>query len=137
MRSRCRRRVIRAAGLTVLALRAAGPVAAETTACTPITTLPFTITVQGIYCLTTDLAIGGGGGGITIATNNVVLDLNGHKIGGLASGPATFATGIFASAKQNITIRNGTVRGFAFGILLGDSPPYATSQGHMVTNVRA
>ena len=111
------------------------PARAETTACTPITTLPAVITVQGIYCFTQHLDTGmTSGNAIEIRTNNVILDLNGWKLGGLAAGSATDARGIYAINRQNITIRNGTVRGFRFGIFLQDS---GASQGHVVEDIRA
>jgi hypothetical protein len=72
-------------------------VQAETVNCTAITALPYTISTQGVYCLTGNLSTGmTSGSAITIATNNVVLDLNGFKIGGLAAGPDTNATGIYS-----------------------------------------
>ena len=113
-------------------------VKAETINCTAITSLPYTITTQGVYCLTSDLSTGmTSGNAIEIATNNVVIDLNGHKLGGLAAGPGTYAWGISAQQRKNITIRNGTVRGFYTGISLQDFYPYTTSQGHLIENIRA
>ena len=106
---------------------------AETIDCTAITTLPTTITVQGIYCLTGDLATSMTSGlAIDIQTNNVTIDLNGWKLGGLAAGAGTGTVGIFAWARKNITIRNGTIRGFYRGILLNDGSPYTASQGHLI-----
>jgi hypothetical protein len=64
----------------------------------------------------------------------VVLDLNGHKLGNLGAGPETTARGIYALNRTNITIKNGTVRGFKFGIFLDDS---GNSEGHIVENIRA
>jgi hypothetical protein len=111
---------------------------AETTNCTAITTLPYTISVQGIYCLTSDLSTGiTSGGAITIATNNVVLDLNGFKLGNLAAGKGTSAYGINAEGRKNLTIRNGTVRGFYMGVYFYDIAPYTTSQGHLIEEIRA
>jgi hypothetical protein len=113
---------------------------AETTNCTAITTLPYTIATQGVYCLTGNLSTSisaGGASAITINTNNVVLDLNGFKIGGLAAGTATQAIGINAYQRQNITIKNGTIRGFEVGILLDDSAPFTASQGHVIEDIRA
>ena len=46
----------------------------------------------------------------------------------------TGATGINASNRQNITIKNGTIRGFIYGIFLGDA---GASQGHVVEDIRA
>lgn len=111
---------------------------AETTNCTAITSLPYLITSQGIYCLTGNLTTSmTSGSAIIIGVNNVVLDLNGYKIGGLAAGPGTIATGIYAYQRQNITIKNGTVRGFFFAINLNDISPYTTSQGHIIEDIRA
>ena len=111
------------------------PTRAETVNCTAITTLPAVITVQGVYCLTGNLATAiTTGNAIEIQTNNVVLDLNGFKLGGLAAGPGTGATGIHAADRQNITIKNGTIRGFGEGIFLHDT---GASQGHVVEDIRA
>ena len=114
-------------------------VKAETINCTAITSLPYTITTQGVYCLTSDLSTGmTSGNAIEIATNNVVIDLNGHKLGGLAAGPGTYAWGISAQQRKNITIRNGTVRGVYKGISLQDPYfPYTTSQGHLIEDIRS
>jgi hypothetical protein len=103
--------------------------------CTAVTTLPFLITTQGVYCFTNDLTTNiATGNAIEIRTNNVTLDLNGYKLGGLAGGPATQAIGILAEDRQNITIRNGTIRGFYFGILLKD---LGASRAHLVESIRA
>src|SRR6266542_1190224 len=100
----------------------AAPARAETVNCTAITALPAVITVQGVYCFTGDLATAITSGiAIDIQTNNVVLDLNGFKLGGLAAGPGTTANGIHALNRQNITIKNGTIRGFLEGIVIIDT----------------
>src|SRR6185436_5060329 len=123
--------------LTVALALAAGAARAETTLCTPINSLPTSITTQGIYCLNSDFALNlGAGAAISIETNNVVIDLNGHKIGNLAAGTGTFANGIYGFQRQNVTIRNGTLRGFRYGIVLLDDPPFTTSQGHLIEDVR-
>ncbi len=91
---------------------------AETTNCTPITTLPTTIAAQGIYCLTGNLSTSQTtGNAITINAKNVTLDLNGWKIGGQAAGTGTDASGIYSNA-DNVTIKNGIVRGFFMGLNL-------------------
>ncbi len=114
----------------------AAAVTADKDTCTVIdlTTPPFVISSEGSYCLMqnwqTNLA---SGDAITINTNNVVLDLNGHKIGNLAAGSGTLAIGIDAVNRKNITIKNGTVRGFLEGIFLGDS---GSSQGHVIEGIR-
>ena len=111
------------------------PAHAETVNCTPITSLPAVITVQGVYCFTGHLNTAiTSGNAIEIQTNNVILDLNGFKLGGLAAGTSTVANGIHALDRQNITIKNGTIRGFVRGISLEDS---GGSQGHVVEDIRA
>jgi hypothetical protein len=110
---------------------------AETTTCTAITSVPYTITLPGIYCLTQDISTAMTFGvAIDIQANGVVLDLNGHKLGGLGAGPATLATGIAALKRQNVTIRNGTIRGFKSAIDLYDHFPWDASQGHLIERVR-
>ena len=122
--------------LVLLALvLGAAPARAETVNCTAITALPKVITVQGVYCFTRDLATAmTSGNAIDIQTNNVVLDLNGFKLGGLAAGRGTLTNGIHALNRQNLTIKNGTIRGFLRGILLDDT---SASQGHVVEDIRA
>ena len=114
------------------------PARAETLDCTAITTLPYTITAQGIYCLTGNLSTGiTSGNAIDIQTNNVTIDLNGYKLGGLAAGDSTVTVGIYANNHKNLTIKNGIVRGFYQGIHLYGTSPYTNSSGHVVQNVLA
>ena len=137
MEKRGRKLLMAAMGVLVLMLSVA-TVQAETIDCTAITSLPYTINAQGVYCLTGHLATNmATGNAITINVNNVILDLNGYKIGNLAAGNTTTAYGIYAYHRQNITIKNGTIRGFHRGIILTDDSPWTTSQGHVVENVRA
>jgi nitrous oxidase accessory protein NosD len=77
------------------------------------------------------------GSAITITVNNVTIDLNGYKLGNLAAGTDTLAAGIFANQKKNITIKNGTIRGFFNGIFLNDVSPYTASSGHLIEDIRA
>jgi len=112
--------------------------AAETNDCTPIASLPAVVTSQGIFCLTADLSTGiTSGAAITLANNNITLDCNGFKIGGLAGGPETAATGVQAINRSNITLRNCNIRGFMFGVeidsTLGPALPVA---GHIVEDNR-
>jgi hypothetical protein len=122
-------------GAALLALLALfGPARAETVDCTPITALPMVITVQDVYCLTGDINFAAAAGNaIDVQTNNVVVDLNGFTLGGLA-GSGTTAVGIQALDRLNVTIKNGRVRGFLKGIFLETS---GLSQGHVIDGVRA
>src|SRR5262245_29056235 len=102
--------VLRSASLLALAC-ASVPALAETTNCTAITSVPYVITVQGVYCFTDNIATTmSSGNAIEIQANNVTIDLNGFKLGGLAAGLGTSARGIYANQRQNITVRNGIVR---------------------------
>ncbi len=124
-------------GLAGLAFAAAvSTAAAEVQDCIAITALPAVITVQGVHCFKQDLATSmTSGRAITISTNNVIIDMNGFKLGGLAAGPNTLATAIYAQGRQNITSRNGAIRGFGTGIefstfIVGEN------RGHLVENMR-
>ncbi len=77
------------------------------------------------------------GNAIEIQTNNVTIDLNGWKLGGLAAGAGTQTNGIYAFQRKNITIKNGIIRGFFRGIWLDDNSPFTTSQGHLIEDIRA
>ena len=126
-----------AALLVLLALvLGTGLARAETVNCAPIQSVPFTITAEGVYCLTGPIGTAmASGNAIDIQAHNVVVDLNGFKLGNLAAGPDTGANGIRASDRQNITIRNGTIRGFHQAIVLLDV--FGVSQAHLVKDIRA
>jgi len=109
--------------LVVLAcvMALAGTAAAdETTFCNAfITSLPYTISTQGHYCFNKNLATAiTTGNAITINVDFVVLDLNNFKLGGGAAGLSTDAAGIGSTNHNNLTIRNGNIRGFRRGIRL-------------------
>jgi hypothetical protein len=105
----------------LLLITFATSIRAETINCTPITSVPATITAQGIYCLTGNLSTSQStGNAITINANNVTLDLNGWKLGGQGAGLGTQAYGIYSTA-NNVTIKNGIARGFFVGIYLSGS----------------
>lgn len=56
------------------------------------------------------------GDAITIAANNVTLDLNGHSITG--PGNTTATTGIKVSSRSGVVIVNGSITGFGSGVFL-------------------
>jgi parallel beta-helix repeat protein len=72
----------------------------------------FIISQPGSYYLTTNI-LGGVSTktGIEILTNNVTLDLNGFSLLGSSSA----ISGIYIAAATNITVRNGTISGWANG----------------------
>ena len=82
-----------------------------------ITSLPATISTQGTWCLNADLATAiTSGTAITVATNNVTIDCNDFRLGGLAAGLGTQANGIRANNRDNLTIRRCNIRGFFYGV---------------------
>lgn len=100
-------------------------------ACTGfIDTVPTTINSQGVWCLRSHLSTNiTSGAAININANNVTIDCNDFRVGGLAAGPASETTGILATNRLNITVRNCNVRGFLKGIDLEGA-------GHLVQDNR-
>ena len=105
--------------IAVLTLIAASPTwAAESfDSCTGyVDSLPATLSTPGVWCLRKDLATAvSSGNAITVTVNNVTLDCNDFKLGGMAAGPATQAVGIFAKV-DHFTARRCSVRGFYTGV---------------------
>jgi hypothetical protein len=97
----------------------------ETTWCNFfITSLPYTISVQGHYCFDRNLSTAiTTGNAITVNSDFVTLDLNNFKLGGGSAGLATEAVGIHSFDRSNLTVRGGNIRGFAFGILVDGTTP--------------
>ena len=109
--------------VATLLVAAPRPVAAETfhTCAGFIDTLPAIIGTQGTWCLRRDLATSlNSGVAITVATNNVTIDCNGFKLGGLGGGEDMAEVGIAAYDRRRVTIRRCTIRGFDVGIDLRD-----------------
>ncbi|HET6899352.1 MAG TPA: right-handed parallel beta-helix repeat-containing protein [Vicinamibacteria bacterium] len=118
------RTMTRLVALTFVLLAPSAMARAEVVNCTNIATLPFTVTSPGIYCFNASLAFPAASGiAINIASDDVVLDLNGHVLDGSAAGPTTTTYGILALDRTNVTVRNGTVRGFYIGVQLGGRSP--------------
>lgn len=120
-----------------------------------IEAFPAVISTQGTWCLKSNLTTSmTSGTAITIAGNNITLDCNDFKIGGLAAGVATNAVGIYAFERLNPTIRNCGIRGFrdaiwingevSFGALIEDNrfdnntrtALYVSGGGHVIRRNR-
>jgi len=75
--------------------------------------VPFTITSPGTYSLANDLSIDTKAVAITVVdTANVLVDLNGH----ILANTATAGIGIAVVSSNFVTIENGTVYGFGYGM---------------------
>jgi len=95
------------------------------------TTFPIQINESGSYVLTSNLIVTTANvNAININADNVTLDLNGHCIYGPGTG-----IGIHAYNRYNITIKNGIVRGFYFGIRLYNSPDHKGG-GHRIEGIQ-
>jgi len=98
-----------------------------------ITSLPAVISTQGTWCLKQVLATAiTSGNTIAINTNNVTIDCNNFKLGGLAAGAGTAADGIVATDRANLSVRHCNIRGFEAGVLFQGS----NSSGHVVEDNR-
>src|SRR6187200_130915 len=123
--------------LALLLLLPAAPIALAAEgydACTGfIDSLPATITTQGTWCLRKDLSTAiAAGTAITLATNNVTLDCNGFKLGGLSGGADSQATAVSALERLNIAVRHCSIRGFSVGVSLAG----LSTGGHLVEDNR-
>src|SRR5690242_11044818 len=84
-----------------------------------ITSLPAIIDTAGTWCFNKDLNTANNSGtAISINSDNVTIDCNGFKLGGLAAGESTNEGGIVSYDHRNITIRHCNIRGFSFGVSL-------------------
>jgi len=117
-------RTIRSVGLALALIVPGAAAHAETNNCTEIMSSPFIISSPGIYCLKNSLT-----GAIYIQASDVVLDLNGHVLD--SSSPGASA-GVLAVDRWNITVRNGTIRGFHTAVQLDG----AKSRSHLIEYLR-
>lgn len=112
--------------------------AAAPIGCTAIESVPTIIDVEGVYCFTENLQTSiTTGNAISINADNVIIDLKGWRLDGSAAGVDTLAKGVYAYGRNNIAIRNGTIRGFYMGIEFSCNFPYTDSQGYQVEDIRA
>jgi hypothetical protein len=85
-----------------------------------ITSVPAVITTSGTWCLKKDLNTAmTTGNAIEIQTDDVTIDCNDFKLGGLAAGVATQSYGIYGALnRHNIAVRHCNIRGFFIGAAL-------------------
>jgi hypothetical protein len=124
------------------AAAADGPTGWGGGSCREVTAFPANLIDSGVYCLSFKyinfpLA---SGTLITISADNVVFDLNGATLDGTPKGSA-YSFGIQSYNHSNITVRNGTIRGFNYGISLTAPLGYVNttvrpSHSFLVENVR-
>jgi parallel beta-helix repeat protein len=82
-----------------------------------ITSLPAVITTEGTWCMNQDLSTNiTSGVAVTISTDNVAVDCNDFKLGGLAAGVGTATEGIYGGSHSSLTVRHCNIRGFQRGV---------------------
>jgi hypothetical protein len=129
--------VIAAGILAALSCLGVGSAAAQTGPCVGISSLPFTITSPGSYCLATDLSTPiTKGAAITVAASDVLLDLRGFTLEGTAAMGATKAAGVRAADRSGVTVRNGAIRGFRVGVYLYQLAYPSPSSANVVEDLR-
>src|SRR5262245_46909899 len=85
-----------------------------------INTVPTVITTPGTWCLRHNVITNATSiRAVDIRTNNVTIDCNGFRLADAQAGPSTLSNGITTNGSySNVTVRNCTIIGFNFGILL-------------------
>lgn len=99
---------------------------------TPISALPFTISVGGSYYVTGNLSPTVLATGITVSASHVTIDLGGFQLAG--NGGSNLSGVRIQAGQSNITIRNGIVRNWSGS---GISAADLAVAGVRVENVRA
>jgi len=120
--------------LTALSLVFAAVCSAQTT----ITSLPYTISSSGMYLLASDLQFPlGSGDAITVNASNVTIDFGGHSLSTpthKTTSPTSY--GIYADNQSAITVTNGEINGFVFGIYFSYTSGAVVNGGHLVEKMR-
>jgi hypothetical protein len=91
---------------------------------------PVKLMQPGSYILGSNLQPPAGKAGIVIASNDVTIDLSGFRLRGV--GGAT--TGISGGSFESVTIRNGTIAGFAVDGIHGEGNFWIISDMRVVAN---
>src|SRR3981081_1946183 len=122
-------------GLSLLS--AASSMAFETAVgvgATAITSVPYTINTSGNYYLAANLSVSSPvGAAIIVNASQVILDLNGRTLSSTAG--TGFGVGIYVANQLDVTIQNGDIDGFQYGVYLA---PNSTDNNmkNVVDNVR-
>ena len=127
-------RFLLAAGAMLLSVTSYGQIA--------INSVPYTITSSGNYILNKDLFFNATKGtAISINSSDVTLDFAGYVLqDGLGTLAGANVTGVALATNNlnivNVTIQNGTIRGFQTGIFLAGLSKGQSSTGHVVQGMR-
>lgn len=100
-----------------------------------VRSLPFEIKASGHYFLDQDLACPPGTEGIRISAPDVTLDLCGFTVS-TTSVSGNGAAGLQVGPVKNVTVKNGTIRGFATGVVLLGSTTTELNSAHALEGLR-
>lgn len=93
-------------------------------------TLPYTATTSGTHCLTVDAIYGSASGNaVTVTADGVTIDLQGRQLSGPTAAD-TGAVGIRVLGRNRVTVRNGIINGFQYGIVF-DAPAHVITVEHI------
>jgi hypothetical protein len=100
---------------------------------------PNFIPKPGTWCLRQNLVTSiTSGAAIWINADNVTIDCNGFALDNSVAGPGTGAAGVLSYGYSEVTVRNCTIQGFAFGLSLigGVSAKggYVIENNHLLRN---
>lgn len=114
------------------------PAGVEAAAPKTILKLPFVIKKPGAYQLASNLTYNGVANAIQVEADDVTIDLRGYFISFGGDDPIQQeSAGIYALDRKDITVRNGTIRGFYRGIQIKAANQTFNLGGHTIENVRA
>jgi hypothetical protein len=105
-------------------------------AVTVITSLPHTINAPGVFVLKQSLSYSSGtGNAISVAASNVTIDLSGYTITNTADQSTTTANCIYGNNEGNLTVENGQIFGFEYGVYMNGPTSASLNAGHVVQAV--
>lgn len=91
------------------------------------------VTVACGASVVTDLKVGNdlvcAGDALSIDADGITIDLNGHTFTGNGTG-----NGITVRARQNVTVRGGTIRNFTTGVFVANSTGILIHENHLTNN---
>lgn len=100
-----------------------------------IAKLPYKITKPGTYVLSKTFNYLGPTHAIEVQADDVTVDLRGNLLNYAGTdGATTTAAGVFADSRKNVTVRNGTIRGFFRAVYLEN---HINSARHVVEDIVA
>jgi hypothetical protein len=101
--------------------------------CLAIPKLPARIERPGHYCLRNgqEYSLLRHEDGITVAADNVTIDLMGATLRGHGKDD-TISAGIYSPGYRNLVVSNGTISGFMFGVRYDEAPPGRNGGGTLV-----